>query len=219
MTDATADTAPPRLPDPLREPWGNIARQKEAANLGMWLFLMSEMLFFGGLFLAFAFSRAINLSAFAVAARETDLVYGASNTIVLVTSSLSMTLASRAADLDRRQLASRFLAVTAALGIAFLVIKGFEYREDIERHLVPGAGFRLPEAGAQLFFGFYWVMTGLHAIHLTAGVALTLRLSWLLGRKGISTASPQIEAASLFWHLVDAFWIVLFPLLYVASRT
>jgi cytochrome c oxidase subunit 3 len=218
MTEAAVDTGA-RDAIALREPWHDIARQKEAANLGMWLFLMSEMLFFGGLFLAFSFSRAMNASAFAAGARETDLAFGATNTFVLVTSSLSITLAARAADLDRRRLASWLLAATAALGIAFLIIKGFEYRDDIERRLVPGAAFRLPEAGAQLFFGFYWVMTGVHAIHLTIGVGLVARLSWLLRRDRISTASPQIEIASLFWHLVDAFWIVLFPLLYVASRT
>lgn len=219
MSEAIAvERGSQRPPSPLREPWEELPKQREAATFGMWLFLMSEMLFFGALFLAFAFSRALNMQAFAAAARETDLAYGGSNTFVLVTSSLTMTLASRAADLGRGRLAARLLAVTAALGVAFLVIKGFEYHDDLERHLLPGADFRLHEAAAQLFFGFYWVMTGIHAIHLAAGIGLASRLAWLLGRDRISPATPQIEAASLFWHLVDAFWIVLFPLLYVASR-
>jgi cytochrome c oxidase subunit 3 len=207
-----------RAPSPLREPWEELHRQREAATFGMWLFLMSEMLFFGGLFLAFAFSRALNMQAFVAAARETNLVYGGGNTFVLVTSSLTITLASRAADLGRGRLAARLLTATAALCVAFLVIKGFEYRDDIERHLLPGTDFRLSEVAAQLFFGFYWVMTGIHAIHLAVGVGLVSRLAWLLAGERISPATPQIEAASLFWHLVDAFWIVLFPLLYVASR-
>jgi cytochrome c oxidase subunit 3 len=223
MTDAVAaEIAERRLrcaPSPLREPWEELPKQREAATFGMWLFLMSEMLFFGGLFLAFAFSRALNIQAFAGAARETNLVYGSSNTFVLVTSSLTITLASRAADLGRSRLAAHLLTVTAILGVVFLVVKGFEYHDDIERHLLPGADFRPHEAAAQLFFGFYWVMTGVHAIHLAAGIGLVCRLSWLLAHERISPATPQIEAASLFWHLVDAFWIVLFPLLYVASRT
>jgi cytochrome c oxidase subunit 3 len=158
------------------------------------------------------------VEAFAAAARETDLAYGGANTLVLVTSSLTMTLASRAADLGRSRLAARLLAVTAALGVAFLVIKGLEYHDDLERHLLPGPDFRLQMAAAQLFFGFYWVMTGIHAVHLATGIGLSSRLAWLLARDRMSPATPQIEATSLFWHLVDAFWIVLFPLLYVASR-
>jgi cytochrome c oxidase subunit 3 len=214
----TQSRATPAGPDPIREPWEDLTRQREAASFGMWLFLMSEMLFFGGLFLAFSFSRAEHEAAFAAAANETDIAYGAANTAVLVTSSLTMTLATRAADAAHSALAARLLAATAALGVAFLVIKGFEYRDDIERHLVPGAHFALQAPSAQIFFAFYWVMTGLHAVHLAAGVGLVTRLAVLVSRGRLSPASPQIETASLFWHLVDAYWVVLFPLLYVASR-
>jgi cytochrome c oxidase subunit 3 len=217
VTQISAEADPP-APDPLRAPWPDIARQREAATLGMWFFLMSEILFFGGLFLAFSFSRAANAQAFAAAARHTDLAYGAVNTAVLVTSSLTMTLATRAADVARTRLATILMASTAALGLAFLVIKGLEYRDDIIKDLVPGAHFSLPEPAAQLFFGFYWVMTGLHAIHLLVGIGLVSRLAILGAYRRISPSSPQIETASLFWHLVDAFWIVLFPVLYVAGR-
>ncbi len=204
-------------PSPLREPWRRFARQREAALLGMWLFVMSELLFFGAALTAFAFSRAISPAAFAAAARETSLAYGGANTAVLITSSLAATLAVRAADAGLSRFAARLLALAAGLGVAFLIVKGFEYRDDFARHLFPGAGFALPEPAAQTFFAFYWALTGLHAVHLTIGVVLLLRLAWLLRRERISPMSAQIEAASLFWHLVDAFWIVLFPLLYIAS--
>ena len=205
-------------PDPLREPWSELARQREAAALGMWLFLMSEMLFFGALFMAFSFSRALNPAAFTEAARHTEIAYGAANTVVLVTSSLTMTLAVRATDIGRARLATIFLAGTAALGFLFLVIKGFEYHDDLQHHLFPGAGFTLGQNAKQVFWAFYWAMTGIHAIHLAIGIALVLRLFWLLRSRQISAGSPQFEVASLYWHLVDAFWLVLFPVLYVAAR-
>ena len=138
-------------PDPLREPWSELARQREAATFGMWLFLMSEMLFFGALFMAFSFSRAFSPAAFMEGARHTEIAYGAANTVVLVTSSLTITLAVRAADIGRARLAAIFLGATAALGLLFLVIKGFEYRDDLRHHLFPGAGFRArPERRADL---------------------------------------------------------------------
>ena len=205
-------------PDALREPWSELSRQREAATLGMWLFLMSEMLFFGALFMAFSFSRALDPAAFAEAARHAEIAYGAANTAVLVTSSLTITIAVRAADAARGRLAARLLAATALLGIAFLIIKGFEYRDDLRHHLFPGHDFALGRNATQIFWAFYWAMTGVHAIHLTVGVALVLRLFWLVRRGRMSLASPQLEVTSLYWHLVDAFWIVLFPTLYVAAR-
>ncbi len=206
------------LPDPLREPWSDIARQREAATFGMWLFLMSEMLFFGAVFMAFSFTRALNVAAFEAGAHETEIVFGAPNTVVLVTSSLTITLAVRAASLSRGRLAAGLLATTAALGFAFLVIKGFEYRSDIEHHLYPGRDFELGHTAAEIFWGFYWIVTGIHAIHLAIGVGLVSRLAWLVQRSGISLASPQLEVTSLYWHLVDAFWLVLFPVLYITGR-
>ena len=166
-------------PDPLREPWSELARQREAATFGMWLFLMSEMLFFGALFMAFSFSRAFSSAAFMEGARHTEIAYGAANTVALVTSSLTITLAVRAADIGRAKLAACFLGATAALGLLFLVIKGFEYRDDLRHHLFPGAGFALGQNAAQIFWAFYWAMTGIHAVHLAIGIGLVLRLFWL----------------------------------------
>ena len=217
MSDAALRSAA-GAPDPLREPWTSLPRQQEAATFGMWLFLMSEMLFFGAVFMAFSFSRTLDAPAFQKAAQETEVWYGAANTLILVTSSLTITLAIRAASVADRPLATRLMAATALLGVAFLVVKGFEYHDDLERHLYPGAGFALGHDAAAIFWSFYWIMTGVHAIHLAVGVGLVTRLAWLMGRGRLSFASPQLEATSLYWHLVDAFWVVLFPVLYVASR-
>jgi cytochrome c oxidase subunit 3 len=206
------------LPDPSREPWTYLPHQREAATFGMWLFLMSEMLFFGAVFMAFSFSRALDVPAFEAAARQTALRYGAPNTLILVTSSLTITLAIRAAGVANRSLATCLLAATALLGVAFLVVKGFEYHDDLERHLYPSADFALGQNAALIFWSFYWITTGIHAIHLAIGVGLVTRLAWLTWRSRLSFASPQLEVTSLYWHLVDAFWIVLFPVLYVAGR-
>jgi cytochrome c oxidase subunit III len=205
-------------PDPLREPWTDLARQHEAATLGMWLFLMSEMLFFGAVFMAFSFSRALNPHAFQAAARETAFWYGAANTLILVTSSLTITLAIRASAARARLLATALLSGTALLGVAFLAVKAFEYHDDLQRHLYPGAAFALAETGAAMFWSFYWITTGVHAIHLAVGVGLVARLGWLMGSRRLSFVSPQLEVTSLYWHLVDAFWVVLFPVLYVAGQ-
>jgi len=129
-----------------------------------------------------------------------------------------MTLAVRAAKIVDRDLAGRLLAQTAALGVIFLVIKGFEYRDDLERHLDPAFDFALGENAAQIFWAFYWIMTGLHAIHLAIGIGLVSRLVWLMRRGRMSLESPQLEVTSLYWHLVDAFWILVFPVLYIMGR-
>jgi cytochrome c oxidase subunit 3 len=111
------------------------------------------------------------------------------------------------------------LASTAALGLIFMVVKAFEYEEDIDKHLVPGAQFALHESGAQLFFGFYWLVTGLHAVHLTIGIVLVVRLA-LLGclKKLQLDENPEIEVTALYWHLVDIIWIFLYPLIYLPGR-
>ena len=219
MSEAAIDSAAGvGLPDPLREPWTELKRQKEAATIGMWLFLMSEMLFFAAVFMAFSFTRTLDVQAFRAAARETVLWYGASNTLILVTSSLTITLAIRAASIANRSLTTRLLVATALLGVAFLVVKGFEYHDDLDHHLYPAADFELGQNAAMIFWSFYWIMTGVHAIHLAIGIGLVARLAWLIARDRLSFASPQLEVTSLYWHLVDAFWVVLFPVLYVAGR-
>ena len=148
----------------LRQPFERIERQHQAVSFGMWAFLVSEVLLFSGLFAGYSVYRGLHPAGFLAAGRETDFIYGTANTAIIMTSSLAIALAGRAAEIGRVRLARGLLVVTVVLGTLFLVLKGFEYREDIEKHLIPGAGFPLPEEGAELFFSFYWIMTGIHAI-------------------------------------------------------
>ncbi len=205
----------------LREPWENFERQRGAGKFGIWVFLASEVLFFGALMLTYTVCRIDHPDAFAAAGRETDIWYGTINTTILLTSSLTMAVASQAAAAGRefRRLVISCLASTASLGFAFLVLKAFEYKEDIDKHLLPGVHFALHETGAQLFFGLYWLITGVHAIHLTIGIVLVARLA-LLGYldKLQLDENPEIEVTALYWHLVDVIWIFLYPLIYLPGR-
>lgn len=205
----------------LREPWLDFGRQREAGKFGIWVFLASETLFFGALMLTYTVCRIEHPGAFAVAGRETNIWYGTINTAVLLTSSLTMAMAAQASEAPRRKgrLVLACLLFTAMLGLAFIVIKGFEYKEDIDNQLVPGAGFSLSEPAAQLFYGFYWLVTGVHAIHLSIGIALVTRLFWVLLRRELPAKdNPEIEVTALYWHLVDIVWIFLYPLIYLPGR-
>jgi len=206
---------------PLKEPWQYFDRQREAGTFGIWVFLASEVLFFGALILTYTVCRIENVAAFAAAGRETNIWYGTINTAILLTSSLTMAMASQAAAANEglRRLILWCLAATAALGLAFLVVKGFEYREDIEKYLVPGAYFSLKQPAAQLFFGLYWIVTGVHAVHLTIGIFMVVRLT-LLGylNKFQLDENPEIQVTGLYWHLVDIIWIFLYPLIYLPGR-
>ncbi|MGY3453980.1 cytochrome c oxidase subunit 3 [Bradyrhizobium sp. USDA 4353] len=206
----------------LREPWLDFNRQREAGKFGIWVFLGSEMLFFGALLLTYTVCRIEHPDAFAVAGHETNIWYGTINTAVLLTSSLTMAMASQAAEspAQLRRLVLNCLLATALLGLAFVVIKGFEYKEDIDKHLVPGTGFALPQPGAQLFYGLYWLVTGVHAVHLSIGIVLVSRLFWEFYRRELPTqANPELEVAALYWHLVDIVWIFLYPLIYLPGRS
>lgn len=212
----------------LREPWSELetgpaaafARQRDGATFGIWIFLASEVLFFAALFLIYTAYRIANPEAFAAAGRATNIVYGTLNTAILLTSSLTMAMAAQGAEKGLfRRLTLGCLAATAALGLAFLVVKGFEYREDIEKHLVPGAHFALRQAPAQIFFGFYWLVTVVHAIHLGIGIGLVTRLLVKGWRDpDVLTENPQVEVTALYWHLVDLVWVFLYPMLYLPGR-
>lgn len=203
----------------IKPPWKNLNRQHQAVTFGVWVFLASEVLLFSGLFAGYSVYRGLYPQGFLAAGRQTDIVYGTVNTFLLMTSSLTIATSGRAAQLQAFRLARALLAATFLLGALFLVLKGFEYTEDIRKHLVPGPDFPVPQQGAQLFFSFYWIMTGLHACHVTAGLAAVLRLliasrqdsRWLAG-------SGSQEGTALYWHLVDVIWIVLYPLLYLTGR-
>jgi len=203
----------------LHEPWPGLARQREAVSFGMWVFLTTEVLFFSGLFLGYAVYRHLHPHAFTIAARETNVIYGTVNTAILLTSSLTMALAAEACERGLRRMAIWCLAATGTLGAAFLVVKGFEYAEDLSRGLFPGPHFPLQPAATQLFWTFYWLMTGVHAVHLTVGIGAVAIVAALLWRGRLSTKATTFEALALYWHLIDLIWIFLLPLLYLVGRS
>jgi cytochrome c oxidase subunit 3 len=197
-------------------------QQRDASSLGMWVFLVTEILFFGGLFLAYTVYRAQYPLAFAEASRHLDITLGTFNTAVLIVSSLTMALAVYSAALGRRKAIIAFLLATMALGGVFLGVKAVEYAHKFHDHLVPGPGFRFPGADArqvEMFFSLYFAMTGLHAAHMIIGIGLltVLVLQARKGRYGPEYHTP-VEVSGLYWHFVDIVWIFLFPLLYLIGR-
>jgi cytochrome c oxidase subunit 3 len=196
--------------------------QKDASTLGMWVFLVTEVLFFGGLFATYSIYRMWYPAAFAAASHELDITLGTINTAVLITSSLTMALAVHSAQTGERRLLMLFLVVTMLLGLAFLGIKGVEYYEKFTEHHVPGPNFQFEAEyfrNAQIFFALYFMMTGLHAVHMIIGLGI---MTWMFvwawnGTITRDYASP-IEIAGLYWHFVDIVWIFLFPLLYLIGR-
>jgi len=206
----------------LAHQFDSLAQQREAATLGMWVFLVTEVLFFGGLFLVYTVYRTIYPAAFAAASHELDVMLGSINTVVLITSSLTMALGVRAAQTGQRRLLLVFLIATMVLGATFLGIKGVEYYHKFVEHHVPGPGFVFEvehARHAQIFFSLYFVMTGLHALHMIVGLGIMAVMLWWSWRGTITTEyySP-IEISGLYWHFVDIVWIFLFPLLYLIGR-
>ena len=205
------------------------AQQHEAGTLGMWAFLATEIMFFGGLFAAYTVYRSMYLPAFEAGSRLLDIKLGAANTAVLIGSSLTMALAVHAAQTNRRKALAVFLMLTMALGAVFLGVKTFEYAHKFDHSLMPGIRFApqgealLPlqqrNAGVpqlQLFLCFYFFMTGMHALHMIVGLGLmtVLLVKALRGRFSSEYYSP-VEVGGLYWHFVDIVWIFLFPLLYL----
>jgi cytochrome c oxidase subunit III len=202
--------------------FADLEQQHDAGTLGMWVFLATELMFFGGLFLAYTVYRHDYPNEFAAASRRLKLTFGGINTVVLLTSSLTMALAVYAARIGRRELLTMFLLLTALLGAAFLVIKGFEYHGDYVDNLVPGLAFEDGEwdepRGVKLFLLLYYIMTGVHGLHLIIGIVLMLILAEL-ARRGHYTPAyyGPIEVGGLYWHFVDVIWIFLLPLLYMVG--
>lgn len=202
----------------IHEPWHTAERQHAAMLFGFWIFLATEMLFFGGLFMLYAVLRAEDPAGLAAGSHEANLAFGTANTLILTTSSATIVVAERAVKAGWERTGRWFLALTLALAVAFLVVKGFEYADDFHEHLWTGAGFRLPEPGARRFWGIYWIATGIHAIHIAVGIGLVGRLLWLdrvglLGRRWMGA-----EVTTLYWHFVELVWLTLYPLIYLAGR-
>jgi len=191
-----------------------------AARLGMWIFLATEILFFGGIFCAYAVLRYLNPVGFGIGGHETEILYGALNTFVLATSAVTMTMAAKAADGADYRLIRIGLIATFALGVLFLALKGMEYHDDIVHHLVPGHHFALADPSAEMFWGFYWVLTGLHAIHMSVGLVIIGRAYWLTRQNlKLDELRRNLDVSSLYWHLVDCIWFVIFPVIYLAGRS
>jgi cytochrome c oxidase subunit III len=207
-------------------------QQKDASNLGMWIFLGTEVMFFGGLFCAYLIYRHWYFGDFGAASTSINAKLGGANTAVLICSSLTVVLAIWAAQTSRRTLMIGMLILTMVFGLIFLGIKGIEYNDKFEEHHVPGASFsfdHMPLPGhpdqyanpqhAQIFFALYFIMTGLHALHMVVGLGI---FSWLLWAAWKGRFTPEyhtpLEIGGLYWHFVDIVWIYLFPLLYLIDR-
>lgn len=193
--------------------------QNHAARIGMWLFLVTEILTFAGLFVCYTVYRYLYPEAFAEASRLLSLELGTVNTLVLITSSFTAAMAVHYAKEGQNKLVALMCGLTIAMALAFLVIKGFEYEHKFDVGQLPGryytyAGLQLP--GASMFFTVYFLATGLHAIHLTIGMSILIwmTIKALRNEFGHGYYVP-VELASLLWHLVDLVWIFLFPLLYL----
>lgn len=197
-------------------------QQREASYLGMWVFLVTEIMFFGGLFTAYIVYRSAHPFAFALGSHELDITLGAVNTVVLIGSSLTMALAVWAAQTGRRRSIVGWIFGTVLLGGVFLGIKVVEYTAKFEHHLFPGPDFRwegADPAAVEMFFNLYFAMTGLHALHMVIGIGILLVIAALAWRGAFSRENHNlVEGIGLYWHFVDIVWIFLFPLLYLLGR-
>jgi cytochrome c oxidase subunit 3 len=204
-------------------------QQEDSASLGMWIFLGTEVMFFGGLFCAYLIYRLAYFGDFAAASQTLSWKLGATNTAVLICSSLTVVFAVYAAQQGKRTMLIGSLVLTIILGFAFLGIKATEYAEKFEKHHVPGPSFQfdnVPVPGhpeqmanprhAQIYFALYFIMTGLHALHMIIGIGF---FTWLLFAAWRGRFTPEyntpVEMGGLYWHFVDIVWIYLFPLLYL----
>jgi cytochrome c oxidase subunit 3 len=208
----------------LQHHFDDMEQQAEASTLGMWVFLVTEIMFFGGLFLAYIVYRAAAPAAFQEASAHLAIGWGAFNTAVLIFSSLTMALAVRAAQTSlppRTQV--MWLMATIVLGAVFLGVKVIEYADKFEHRIVPGPNFDKSiwthPAGVEQFYSLYFIMTGLHALHMIIGIGIMLVIAVMAWRKHFdSSYFTPVEVSGLYWHFVDIVWIFLFPLLYLIGR-
>jgi len=198
---------------------GHAHRDDVGSKLGMWLFLVTEMVFFGGLFIAYSYMRHRYPAEFHLGGAELNVTLGVINTLVLLTSSLTVVLSIVAIQRGEKSRVMGFLGMTLGLGFLFLIIKSFEWAAKFHHGLYPNAPHlaTLPP-GEQVFFGLYFVMTGLHALHVVAGMAV---LTWILRKVAKDEVRQDryihLENGGLYWHLVDVIWIFLLPLFYLAA--
>ncbi len=208
----------------LKHHFDDSAQQLESSTLGMWVFLLTEVMFFGGMFGGYTVYRNMYPGAFASTSQFMNLAIGSINTGVLICSSFTMVLAVRSAQLGRKKQIITFLVLTIILGCVFLGLKYVEYYEKWQDHHIPGPGFRYADAQyfhqAQILFFLYFAMTGLHALHMIVGVGLLTTLIVMASRNRFSAEwYTPVEMVGLYWHFVDIVWIFLFPLLYLIGHT
>lgn len=211
----------------LQHHFDNLEQQREAGSIGMWVFLVTEIMFFGGLFMAYLLYRYKYPGGFVAGSNHLNVVLGGINTVVLICSSLTMALAVYYAQTGKRRNQIMFLILTIILGAAFLVIKGFEYAEKFKAYLFPNTSFqwegKLPPGTTtqqvQMFYWIYFAMTGVHALHMIIGIGVISVLVYhaYRGRYTPEYHAP-VELTGLYWHFVDIIWIFLFPLLYLLGR-
>jgi cytochrome c oxidase subunit III len=205
----------------------SMEQQREASTLGMWMFLVTEIMFFGGMFLGYLVYRLKYFDAFVAGSNTLDVKLGAINTAILICSSLTMALAVYFSTLGSRKMIVLMLLLTIILGGMFLGIKAVEYKHKFDEHHVPGKMFHFEGHGTrpdtarqtEIYFSFYFAMTGMHALHMVIGMGL---LAWIAIRAWMGAFTPAyntpVEMIGLYWHFVDLVWIYLFPLLYLISR-
>jgi cytochrome c oxidase subunit III len=215
----------------LRHHFAGVQQQRDAASFGMWLFLATEIMFFGGMFCAYLVYRYWYFNEFAAGSRSLDIWLGTINTAVLICSSLTVALGVRAAQMGQRKLLLVLLSLTLLFGFAFLGIKGVEWYDKYKEHHIPGASFNaddiakeypkipISQSHEQIYFSLYFAMTGLHALHMVIGIGL-FGVIFYYAWKGRYTSGyyTPVENAGLYWHFVDIVWIYLFPLLYLIDR-
>ncbi len=211
----------------LQHHFADMDQQRETSTFGMWLFLVTEIMFFGGLFCAYLVYRATYYQAFVEGSQTMNIWLGATNTAVLICSSLSMAMAVRCAQTGKVKMMVILLLITIVFGFGFLGIKAVEYHEHWTNHQFPGPNFQFEGAEAagvnpqnvQIYFSLYWAMTGLHALHMVIGIGL---VTWIVIAGMRNAYSPDyyspVENVGLYWHFVDLVWIYLFPLLYLISK-
>jgi cytochrome c oxidase subunit 3 len=207
---------------PLAHHFEDLEQQHSAVTFGMWVFLVTEVMFFGGMFTTYIVYRGLHPADFAYGSHELDVTLGTFNTAVLIGSSLTMALAVHAAQLGSRRGTVAWIAATIGLACVFLGVKVVEYGEKFAHHLVPGARFALrgtEHADAEAFFSLYFAMTGMHALHMIIGIGVMLVVATRAWRGRYSRENYYgVEVTGLYWHFVDLIWIFLFPLFYLLGR-
>ena len=210
-------------PPGLQHHFSDLEQQREASTMGMWVFLITEVMFFGGMFLAYLVYRSMYYQAWVAGSEAMDFWFGTINTVILICSSMTMALAVRASQLGQRRALVILLILTMLFGLGFMTVKGIEYHGHWLKHEFPGPAFHFEgpyEQQVEIFFSLYWAMTGFHTLHVLIGIIIIGFVAYY-GWKGAYTPAHHntVENVGLYWHFVDTVWIYLYPLLYLISHS